>query len=86
MPPLNYLEPLPDGTQAIINNPQAFDPIKPSPVYDPSKFYNSGNLSNGQPNGTAWSLTFDTPGVFEYYCNVHRDLGMVGTVTVLPRS
>ena len=85
-PPLNYLETLPDGTQAIINNPASFHAVKPSPIYNPSQFYNSGNLSRGQPLGTAWSLTFDAPGVFEYYCNVPRELGMVGTVTVLPRS
>jgi plastocyanin len=86
VPPLFLLETLPDGSQAIIQNPASYDPIKPAPIYNPSQFYNSGNLSLTQPNGTAWSLTFETPGVFEYYCNVHRDLGMVGTITVLPRS
>jgi plastocyanin len=86
VPPLFLLETLPDGSQAIIQNPASYDPIKPAPIYNPSQFYNSGILSLTQPNGTAWSLTFDTPGVFEYYCSVHRDLGMVGTVTVLPRS
>ena len=84
-PALNLLETLPDGTQAIINNPQAFDPTKPSAVYDPTRFFSSGNLSQNQPNGTAWTLTFDTPGVYEYYCSVHLDLGMKGTITVLAR-
>jgi len=84
-PPLNLLETLPDGTQAIINNPLAYDPVKPSAVYDPTKLFNSGNLAQAQPNGTAWTLAFETPGVFEYYCAVHREAGMVGTITVLPR-
>jgi len=85
-PPLNYLETAPDGSQIVVNNPQAFDSIKPSPIYDPSQFFNSGNLNLGQPSGTAWSLTFVTPGVFEYYCSVHADLGMKGTVTVVAAS
>ncbi len=86
MPSLRLLETLPDGTQAIINNPQMFDPVKPSGIYDPTKFFNSGNLSVGQPNGTAWTLTFETPGTFEYICGVHADLGMKGTITVVARS
>jgi len=86
MPPLRLLETLPDGTQAIINNPVMFNPVKPSAVYDPTQFFNSGNLSSGQPNGTAWSLTFVTPGTFEYVCGVHEELGMKGTITVVPRS
>jgi len=85
-PPDNYLETLPDGTEAIVNNPMTRDPAKPSAIYDPAQFFNSGNLSPNQPNGTAWMLTFETPGTFEYYCSVHLDLGMVGTVTVVSRS
>lgn len=84
-PPLRFIETLPDGTQVIINNPLVFDPVKPAAVYDPSQYYNSGNLSVGQPNGTAWTLAFDLPGTFEYFCGVHRELGMTGTITVLPR-
>jgi plastocyanin len=84
-PPLNTVETLSDGSRAVIQNRVAFDPVKPSGVFDPSQFYNSGNLSAGQPNGTAWALTFETPGTFEYYCAVHRERGMIGTITVTGR-
>ena len=86
MPELRYLETLPDGTQAIINNPVMFNPVKPSAAYDPTKFFNSGNLSSAQPNGTGWTLTFNTPGTYEYVCGVHEALGMKGAITVVPRS
>ena len=33
--------------------------------------------------GTVFSHTFDTPGVFEYYCRPHRGMGMKGAVAVL---
>jgi plastocyanin len=85
-PPDNYLETAGDGTQVIVNNPQTRDPVKPSAVYDPTQWFNSGNLAVGQPNGTAWTLTFEVPGTFEYYCSVHQELGMKGTVTVVPRT
>jgi plastocyanin len=28
-------------------------------------------------------VTFTTPGTYDYYCILHDDLGMVGTVVVL---
>lgn len=30
----------------------------------------------------SFSVRFTTPGVFAYYCSVHRTTGMTGTVTV----
>ena len=32
--------------------------------------------------GESFSYTFDTPGVYPYYCEPHRDRGMVGTIIV----
>ena len=29
-----------------------------------------------------WKLTFDEVGTFEYFCEPHRGMGMVGTVIV----
>ena len=86
IPQAAVLHTLADGSPAIINNPQVFDTIKPSGVFDPRQFYVSGNLNLGQPGGTAWSLTFETPGTFEYYCAVHRDRGMTGSITVVAPS
>jgi plastocyanin len=41
------------------------------------------------PSGSssaAWTFprTFNTPGTYSYYCSVHQNLGMTGTVTVNP--
>jgi plastocyanin len=32
--------------------------------------------------GSSFSVTFDTPGTYSYYCTPHRGAGMVGTITV----
>jgi plastocyanin len=85
-PPDLILGSLPDGSEVIVNNPLTREPHKPAAIYDPTQFFNSGNLSPNQPNGTAWTLTFDRPGTFEYYCSVHLELGMRGAVTVVERS
>jgi len=44
----------------------------------------SGFLGAGQPGGTTFRATFTAAGVYQYYCSIHDELGMVGTVTVLP--
>ena len=48
----------------------------------------SESVRNGQP--AIWDVVFDTPGMYEIYCDVtyeapllHRDVGMVGMITVL---
>jgi len=84
--PLNLEATLPDGTRVVMNNPEVYDPVKPSGVFDPTQYYVSGNLGRGQPAGTAWTLVFETPGTFEYYCAVHLERGMKGTITVVPRE
>jgi plastocyanin len=53
------------------------------PVFDPSAVHNSGFIGYLNPAGIAtYSLTFNTPGTFEYLCVLHESNGMVGTVTV----
>jgi plastocyanin len=39
----------------------------------------------GTPSTSSWTVSrqFDTVGTFSYYCEVHEDEGMTGTVTVL---
>ncbi|HEY7063599.1 MAG TPA: plastocyanin/azurin family copper-binding protein [Chloroflexota bacterium] len=46
----------------------------------------SGLLGQGQPSGRIYSVTFNAPGTYQYYCSLHDDLGMLGTVIVVPRS
>jgi plastocyanin len=58
--------------------------IRPSPNYDGRSLYNSGLLGDPDPTrGGSWALTFDTPGVYQYFCAVHP--GMVGTINVVAR-
>lgn len=43
-------------------------------------FWDSGNM----PPGATYSHTFTRPGVYRYYCQYHRNMGMVGTIIVGP--
>jgi plastocyanin len=57
------------------------DPFSPpigGPTYDGSSLTNSGPLFPGQH----YSLTFTARGTFNYYCEFHDNVGMMGTVTV----
>jgi hypothetical protein len=90
----------PDGRWVIPGDPPSADPsilprlvqanrlpTRPSSTYDGQSFYNSGQFSGPRPPlGTAWPLTFDTPGTFPYVCIIHDGLGMVGSITVLPQE
>lgn len=75
-----------DGSVRIIRNPSIFDPERPSPVYDPARQFNSAPLGPWTQNGVTWALTFERPGTFEYFCAIHREEGMTGSITVVPRS
>jgi plastocyanin len=66
----------------ILINSEAWVPVKPSTVYDPSQFYNSGDRGVYGYEGHTWALTFTEPGTYEYYCPWHRFLGMTGTIIV----
>lgn len=59
---------------------------RPSAVYDPGMFFNSGifgDIANQTLGGAgAWSLTFDQPGTYEYFCYLHEALGMKGKIIV----
>ncbi len=41
--------------------------------------FNSGFLKEGE----RFSLTFDTPGTYRYFCIPHEKVGMLGTITVV---
>lgn len=60
-----------------------------NPVHDGRSLYSSGFIGEHPaiafPMDKAWGLTFSTPGTFEYFCALHEQIGMKGTVTVLPR-
>jgi plastocyanin len=44
-----------------------------------------GNVALNAPSTGGWTVsrTFDQAGTFGYYCEIHRGVGMTGTVTVL---
>jgi len=57
-------------------------------ISSPGQAVNSGFISQPNPAfptfGTTFSVKFTTPGTYPYICALHDDLGMVGTITVLP--
>ncbi len=61
---------------------------RPSGVHDGRSMYNSGVIGEhpliAYPMEKTWALTFSTPGAFQYACLLHEQIGMKGTVTVLP--
>ena len=77
---------VPLGPPLLALNPRAFSQARPSVSYEPALFYNSADLGPFSPSGYSFTLTFDRPGTYEYQCPFHGDMGMKGTITVLPIS
>jgi plastocyanin len=75
-------QPTEGGLPVLAINPEVLFPAKPAATYDPTQYYNSSPIGPGLPGGTTFTLTFDEPGTYEYFCAVHRELGMKGTITV----
>src|SRR5579875_2080638 len=48
-----------------------------------SQQVNSGFLGAPFPQGVQFRMTFTAPGTYAYYCALHDDLGMRGTITVV---
>jgi plastocyanin len=74
-----------DGSVRVVRSAQLLGLANPSGTFEPTLFFNSGVLNVAGPLGMTWSLTFDKAGTFAYYCGVHREQGMKGTIIVLPR-
>ncbi len=68
----------------IIEDPTLNRFSRPSAVYDPTKLFSSGPLGDGGASvGRAFSIAFDTPGTFFYFCVPHVEIGQIGQITVL---
>jgi plastocyanin len=50
----------------------------------PNEAANSGFVGAAFPFGTSFTATFVNPGTYHFICALHDDLGMTGTVVVLP--
>ena len=77
-------EPQPNGPPKVLLNPKAITPTATS-RYDGSGYVNSGLLfppGNPGHQPSSFSLTFTTPGRFEYWCLVHAETGQRATIIV----
>ena len=84
-PAVLIVKPQADAYPLLIQNPKVHRPAKPAAVYDPAQHFNSAPFGQTTPRGTSWALTFDTPGVYEYFCALHHEMGMKATITVVER-
>jgi plastocyanin len=80
--------PVPGGgpTDIMLNPESTFSsraPGAPVETYNGTQYRVSGDLSNGKvvPLNESYSLTFDTPGTYQYICLIHPDT-MKGEVVV----
>jgi len=83
-PPPEFVIPVPQegGPPLLTLNPEVGVPARPSAVYDPAQYFNSADIGPFSLGGASWALTFEEPGTFDYFCAVHREQGMKGTITV----
>ncbi|HZT08397.1 MAG TPA: plastocyanin/azurin family copper-binding protein [Chloroflexota bacterium] len=66
----------------------AATPSSPYPQLGVGPTISSGFLGDSVPiwHGSSFKLTFTQAGTYRYYCALHDDLGMVGTVNVIPKG
>lgn len=71
-------------------NPKIFLPVG-SNTYDGSQYLNSGVMADNIPGPKQYTVTFNTPGTYTYYCSIHavnlpngQIVSMQAKVTVLP--
>jgi plastocyanin len=85
IPALFIEQPQPEGLPLLQLNPQVWTRSKPTAVFNPAQYYNSADMGPFSAAGSAFALTFDRPGTYDYMCTFHAAQGMRGTVTVMPR-
>jgi plastocyanin len=85
VPEFVLTEPQQSGPPKLVLNPQVAAPAG-GDTYSGSGYFNSGMIWGTEvpiPGSRTYSLTFDTPGTYDYVCVIHDEVGMVGTITVL---
>jgi plastocyanin len=87
-PELVLTEPQQSGPPKLVVNPEVLAPAGGA-TYSGQGYFNSGLIWGTEvpiPGPRTYSLTFDTPGTYNYICVLHDPLGMVGQVTVLAQG
>jgi plastocyanin len=85
-PELILVEPQPVGPPKFALNPVIQMPAG-GEVYSGTGYFNSGAMWGMMvplPGPRNYTLTFDTPGAYEYICIFHDYMGMKGQISVLP--
>lgn len=85
-PELVLQEAQPAGPPKLVLNPDVLNPAGTG-TYSGTGYYNSGfmwGINTPIPGPRTYSLTFDTPGTFQYMCVLHDMMGMKGSITVQP--
>jgi plastocyanin len=83
-PPFVVPQPQAGGPPKLLLNPRAVTPTATT-QYDGTGYVNSGMIfppGNPAKLPSSYSLTFTTPGRFEYWCLIHADVGQRGTIVV----
>jgi plastocyanin len=87
-PDLFLIEPQQAGPPKLVINPVVLAPAG-GPTYSGKDYFNSGwiwGTKDPFPGPRSYTLKFDTPGTYEFYCALHDPMGMSGHITVLPAS
>jgi len=66
------------------SSPSGLDGPGHATIGSPNTSVNSGFTGAAFPFGTTFAATFTAPGTYHYICALHDDLGMKGTIVVLP--
>lgn len=86
-PPQNIVIPSPNvqvGDDGALNVTLLATSDKAHSGFLQASFQDRTGLPQSVPGTTRFRVTFVKPGVYSYVCVLHDNLGMVGTVTVLP--
>lgn len=73
----------PPGGPLGVFAPSGTDSPGHATISSPGQAVNSGVIGAGLPS-VQFRATFTVPGTYAYYCALHDDLGMLGTVIVTP--
>jgi plastocyanin len=76
-------QPQPDGPPLLVFNPAVIEPRGAADAFKGDEYLNSGMLVQGGAD-KPFTVTFTQPGTYDYICALHENMGMKGTITVLP--